>query len=57
MDVVTISKAMRHSSVTITPDQYISGTRKIVKNASDKMTELLHFPNEKKETKDDGMRH
>ena len=44
VDVVTISKAMRHSSVGITSDQYIDGTSQIKRNATAAMDRIVQFP-------------
>lgn len=44
VDVVTISKAMRHSSVTITSDQYIKGTDRLKRKVTETMSALIQYP-------------
>lgn len=44
VDVVTISKAMRHSGVAITSDQYIKSTTQIKRRATDAMDNIVKFP-------------
>lgn len=41
VDLVTISKAMRHSGTAITAEQYISGTNKLKRKATDAMTAII----------------
>ena len=44
VDVVTISKAMRHSGIAITSDQYIDGSSQIKRNATSAMDRIVQFP-------------
>lgn len=44
VDIVTVSKAMRHSSVKITSDQYIESTMTIKKRATAAFDNLVNMP-------------
>lgn len=44
VDVLTISKSMRHSGVGITADQYIAPTTQIARRATDEMDRIIQFP-------------
>lgn len=44
VDVATISKAMRHSSVSITSNQYIKGTTLLKKKATETMAGIIKMP-------------
>ncbi len=51
VSVAEISKAMRHSSIKITSDQYIASTLLIKKHATDAMHEILGFQTPKTDRK------